>query len=217
MAKGQIHMGKNGPEKCSVDTSNPRSRGCPYAATGHYSTEAEAMDNYATLNRVDAKELASFVSDGASPKDAVGLIRSGYGSGYLEAARRDERVPDTKWKDATDEYLDAKQSVESELKEKFSNDVAVSVGDDSNDSSIIVESTTGKPRDRFRYAVKADDDSVSKLSVSSLSKGNAEMSESVHSYLAENVADSESSLGKNFGRMLGASKEMLSFEIASSR
>jgi len=47
MAKGQFHIGRNGPAPCSVDPSNPNSVGCPYGATGHYSTLAEAEAVYA--------------------------------------------------------------------------------------------------------------------------------------------------------------------------
>lgn len=119
MAKGQIHMGKNGPEKCSVDSSNPRSRGCPFEATGHYSSADEAMESYATLNRVDPGELKELVTDGASPKDAVGLIRSGYGSDYLAAAKRDEREPEVNRSDYTSSYLEAKTLVEIELRNEF--------------------------------------------------------------------------------------------------
>lgn len=218
MAKGQIHMGKNGPERCTADTSNPKSRGCPYAATGHYSTESEAMDNYATLNRVDAEELSALVKDGASPKDAVGLIRTGYGSGYLEAARKDEKAPDTTWKDATNEYLDSKQAVEQDLKERFSDKIEVKVanGSNSNETSVIIEATKGQPSERFSYAVNIDNDSGD-LSLNMVSRGKSKMTESVRDYLSKNVADRKSPLHTDFGRMLKSSKEMLAFERAATK
>lgn len=42
MALGQIHLGSSGPEPCRADPSKDRARGCPFEASGHYSTQAEA-------------------------------------------------------------------------------------------------------------------------------------------------------------------------------
>lgn len=46
MAKGDFHLGPNGPGRCSVDPSNPNSTGCPYGGESgeedHYKTREEA-------------------------------------------------------------------------------------------------------------------------------------------------------------------------------
>lgn len=51
MAKGEYHIGPNGPAPCGVDLSNPRSTGCPFGgASGtdnHFKTAAEAEGAYA--------------------------------------------------------------------------------------------------------------------------------------------------------------------------
>lgn len=118
MALGQIHIGKNGPENCKADSSKPRSRGCPLGSTGHFDSMDEAMENYASLNSVDAGELKELVADGATAKDAVGLIRAGYGSDYLAAQRRDlEEVPELTVEEHGANYLEAKNQISIELRD----------------------------------------------------------------------------------------------------
>lgn len=46
MAKGQIHLGPQGPVPCSADPSKPNARGCPYEADGHYDSPREAEQAY---------------------------------------------------------------------------------------------------------------------------------------------------------------------------
>lgn len=160
MAKGQIHMGKNGPEKCSVDSSKPRSRGCPYEATGHYSSAEEAMESYAKLNRVDPAELNELVADGASPKDAVGLIRSGYGRDYLVAAKKDidRGAPEPSLEDARTDYLEAKTQLTLALQE-IAPDAIVEPFDHEGRKALLVSSET----DDFSFTVDRGEDRVVKI------------------------------------------------------
>ncbi len=116
MALGQIHIGKNGPENCKADSSKPRSRGCPLGTTGHFDSMDEAMDSYASMNSVDSGELKILVADGATAKDAVGLIRAGYGSDYFAAQRRElEEAPELTVEEHGANYLEAKNLVSLEL------------------------------------------------------------------------------------------------------
>lgn len=43
----RFHLTPEGPKPCSVDPSNPNSRGCSYGEGGHYSSPAEAETAFA--------------------------------------------------------------------------------------------------------------------------------------------------------------------------
>lgn len=58
MALGQIHLGSSGPEPCRADPSKDRARGCPFEASGHYSTQDEAELAYE--NKMGGALPASF-------------------------------------------------------------------------------------------------------------------------------------------------------------
>lgn len=192
MAKGQIHMGKRGPERCNVDTSNPNSRGCPYESTGHYATEAEAMDNYATLNRVDPEELKELVADGATARDAVGLIRSGYGRDYLTAAKRDiERVPDRALEDHSSEYLEAKTQILLSLQD-IDPELTVKSHGAGADSAIVIGKKVKASGESFSYAVMEQDGALRIARVAG-SNGSAEGARELRARLlaASDEEDSE--------------------------
>ena len=53
MAKGQFHIGRNGPGPCDSDPTNPRAVGCPYTKDGHYDTLVEAEAVYEKLNQTN--------------------------------------------------------------------------------------------------------------------------------------------------------------------
>ncbi len=46
MAKGEFHLGPEGPGPCNADPANPKSKGCPFQSTDHFSTEAEAYQKF---------------------------------------------------------------------------------------------------------------------------------------------------------------------------
>lgn len=211
MAKGQIHMGKNGPEKCSVDTSKPRSRGCPYEATGHYNSMDEAVDKYATLNRVDPQELKALVEDGASPKDAVGLIRSGYGTDYLEAAKRDSgRVPEPTHEDESASYLEAKTQIVLALEEDAPGIVVEGAESEQGTTGLIVRKSAAEGQDGFSYVLVGEGDAISfeKLSVES----STPESEAVGARLQKAVSGEDSSLRDDLLEMLGSYRRMTAAE-----
>lgn len=213
MAKGQIHMGKNGPEKCSVDTSNSRSRGCPYAATGHYATTEEAMDGYADLNRVDSSELKELVKDGASPKDAVGLIRSGYGRDYLTAAKKDiNRVPDTSLEDESAEYLEAKTRISLELEGLSSRLVVKGIGGPSKDSVIVVRGFGRNLADSFNYGITEKDGELTLIT--GATKGGSESSKAIAAKLSAAFNGDNPELKAELSRMLTSYRKMAEEETA---
>lgn len=216
MAKGQIHMGKHGPEKCSVDTSKPRSRGCPYEATGHYSSVDEAMENYATLNRVDPQELKALVEDGASPKDAVGLIRSGYGTDYLEAAKTDSgRIPEATLDEVSSSYLEAKTQIILEL-----DGAAPGLTVEGSESSqgtvgILIRKSADQGEDGFSFVVQADGDAIGfeKLSMESESSEG----EAVGARLQRAIGGEDASLRDNLAQMLDSYRQMTAEEAVRAR
>ena len=216
MAKGQIHMGKNGPEKCGVDTSKPRSRGCPYEATGHYSSVDEAMENYAVLNRVDPKELREMVADGASPRDAVGLIRSGYGTDYLAAAKKDaDRVPPRTHEDESASYLEAKTQVSLRLEEAAPGLVVEGSESSQRATGIIVRKSAEQGEDGFSFVIQGEGDELSfeRLSVESQSsEGNA-----VEERLERAISGNDSDLRSDLSQMLSGYRSMTAAELVETR
>lgn len=199
MAKGQIHMGKSGPERCNVDTSNPNSRGCPYESTGHYGTEAEAIESYATLNRVDAEELRELVADGATAKDAVGLIRSGYGRDYLTAAKRDiERVPDRVLEDHSSEYLEAKTQILLSLQD-IDPDLTVKSHGAGSDSALVIGKSAKASGESFSYAVMEQDGNLRIARVAG-SNGSAEGARELRAKLLAASDEEDSGLKRELVR-----------------
>lgn len=207
MAKGQIHFGKNGPEKCKADSSKPNARGCPYEATGHYNSMDEAVDNYSKLNRVDPNEVRSLVADGASPKDAVGLVRSGYGRDYLEAAQKDQRTPDSSHSDFSADYIQSKKDIEQALTNAVDGTVSVQAVD-RGQSSLVIET---KKRGALvnRVLVEQGDDGPTL-------RGGSNKDNGLKSELQKAIASDNSPLKSHLKRALSASEGMMSYERSGS-
>jgi len=153
MAKAQFHLTPKGPERCRVDSSNPRSTGCKYGATGHFPDAPTALGNYAKLNRVDPQELAALVKDGAQPRDAIDLIRQGYGSGHVEALRRAEE-PQRSYEDALAEHMDSRHQALIELREKITPELQISIKGTSQEPEISVAAMDPSRLQRFAYVVR---------------------------------------------------------------
>lgn len=210
MAKGQIHMGKNGPEKCSVDTANPRSRGCPYEATGHYSSADEALDNYATLNRVKPEELKELVTDGASPKDAVGLLRSGYSKDYLTAASKRDltEAPDTSFEDKRAEYSEARARVLLRLQE-VAPDVDVRGTVSASKGVVLVEGPNRGQAPRYSYAVTRKN---GKLELIGKPTGSTYAAEAMRAKIQAAIDSEDSELKAEMEKMLDSAHDLFEEE-----
>lgn len=215
MAKGQIHMGKNGPEKCSVDTSKLRSRGCPYEATGHYNSVDEAMDSYAILNRVDPQELKELVTDGASPKDAVGLIRSGYGTDYLEAAKKDSsRTPEATLDEVSSSYLEAKTQIALALDEAAPGLSVEGSESSQGTAGILIRKSAAQGDEGFSFVVQGEGSAISveRLSV----EFESAEGEAVAAQLQRAIDDKDSSLRDDLAQMLQSYKQMTAEEAVQT-
>lgn len=208
MAKGQIHFGKNGPEKCRADSSKPNARGCPYEATGHYSNMDEAVDNYSKLNRVSSKEVKELVADGTTPKDAVGLIRSGYGRDYLEASQKDKRVPESSHADYSADYIEAKKDIEETLRKEIGGSVSVQAVDRGK-SALLVEAK--------RRGVVVNRILVESGESGPTLRGGSSKDNGLQSALKKAVDSQDGELRDKLSRALSSSEEMLSFERAGAK
>lgn len=75
MAKGEFHVGPNGPAPCSVDPGNPRSTGCPFGGDSgtdnHFKTMSEAEDSYA--KQMEEKGHGLFATAASSSTAAKSL------------------------------------------------------------------------------------------------------------------------------------------------
>lgn len=207
MAKGQIHFGKNGPEKCKADNSKPNARGCPYEATGHYNSMDEAVDNYSKLNRVDPNEVRSLVADGASPKDAVGLVRSGYGRDYLEAAQKDRREPESSHADFSADYIQSKRDIEQSLSKSIGGTVNVQVVD-RGQSALIVEA---KKRGVVVNRILVEQEGAT-LSL----RGGSNKDNGLKAELQKAVESNNSELSSQLKKALSAAEGMMSYERSGS-
>lgn len=136
MAKGQFHIGKNGPASCSVDPSNPNSVGCPYGATGHYATMAEAEAVYA---ETQASSLFPTTTRAANPiaidrkKDALKLTFDG-----LVAQRCYGISYDSRAKSYTADDSESLQRFCNELEDSAEGELSVHISYDDEAEDVII-------------------------------------------------------------------------------
>lgn len=74
MARGQLHLGPNGPAKCTAQTD----AGCPYGGGGHYDTALEAEAAYAEKMAEEGFSATASVDRSEEIEDALDDFSSDY-------------------------------------------------------------------------------------------------------------------------------------------
>lgn len=85
MAKGEYHLGKNGPAPCGADPSKPNGRACRYESAGHFPTMEAAEAGYAktrsTVPEAVSKAASTAVAEIPRP------LEESYAPAELQAMR----------------------------------------------------------------------------------------------------------------------------------